>query len=424
MKCIKFIKLIPNYFDNEVDSKVKEEMEDHIKHCQSCKEELDKRKKLMTSFKSVLEEEEVKFKSRKDEIIKNIDSSRYSNRITSKMFYHLNRYKAGYSVSVVAVVLMFISLNFGGNIFNTAMKSSDMATEKQIKPGIRVQKDEVKGNQTVTVKYDILPKEQLNPTGDGISNRVNSIYRKELINTLEKMKELNPGVGTWITIYCNNDKLMFYNYNHLVAYNYNEKEKGIYSVLDFSNLKVGGYQGSETVVFSFSPDGNYCLVGTHIGEIDLVSKNSLYLYNVNTGKYNEIATNFNMKTDKVLWYSALNDSSKWIVSATDHRDGTKNILWDVDKAKTLVTLPKDIKAVGDNRGKFLDYDNLKVKDDNGNTVTLESPIYIYSWYFKNANTLIGVPYRTDIENYKLLDFEVVEININEKTGKVVFRPYP
>jgi hypothetical protein len=39
-----------------------------------------------------------------------------------------------------------------------------------------------------------------------------------------------------------------------------------------------------------------------------------------------------------------------------------------------------------------------------------------------GNTLIGVDSVGDFEKGNLGDFEIVELNINDKTGKVTFRP--
>jgi hypothetical protein len=427
---MEFVNLIPYYLDGDVDTKIKIEMDNHIKTCESCKEKLNKRKKLIASFKYVLETEDINLKSKKSEIIKNINSSRYSTKKIPKLFYHLNTHKFFYTSTLAAVLLMFIILNFGGNLYNASIKynystkAEDKALNSQSNSMITKEKNDMpivqtQPTSTVIIKYDILSKEKLNQTGSGISPMVNSTYAQKLDSTLKKMKTLSPGVGPFRIIYCNNDKLMFYNYNHLVSYNYNEKEKGIYSILDFSNLKVGSYQGSLSIDFSFSPDGNYCLIGTFTSERDITYDKNLYMYNVNDGTVKEITTSFCMIKDNVKWYSSLASSSKWIVSAKDDRN---TILWDVDKSKALEGLPTNIKEVKSNAGKYLNFDNLIVKDNKGMVTKLDAGNYSESWWFKDDNTLVGVPYRTDMENSKLSDFEVVEININDKTGKIVFRP--
>ena len=434
MNCMNFINLIPYYLDNDVTVEIKLEMEDHIKYCEDCKEILNKRKLLMVSFKNVLINEDIKFKSRKTEILKNINKSRYSNNIRDKIFYHVNSHKTFYGTAIAAIFLMIIVFNFGGNLYkptlkySSNMKANTKAMDKQSSSDIATKQDETNNTKTViesqptstvTIKYDILPKGELNPTGDGVSSTINSEYGKVLTSSLEKMKTLSPGVGPWRTIYCNNGKLIFYNYNHLVAYNYNEKEKGIYSILDFSKLKVGSYQGSQIVEFSFSPNGNYCLIGTLTAELDIKYNSSLYMYKVNDGTIKEIATNFSMIKDNVKWYSNTDSSSKWIVSAKDDRE---TILWDVNNSKALEQLQSNVKEVKDNAGRFLSSDNLIFKDNVGNITKLDPELYLDSWWFKDDNTLIGAPYISGIQDMKLTDFQVVEINIKDKTGKIVFRP--
>jgi WD40 repeat protein len=210
----------------------------------------------------------------------------------------------------------------------------------------------------------------------------------------------------------------------LIAYNYNEKEKGIYSILDFSNLNVGSYQGSQVIGFSFSPDGNYCLIGTFNGDIDKNYNKDLYIYNVADGTVKKILINFCLNENNVIWYSSQDVSQKWIVSAKDDRT---SIMWDVNSSKPLGTLPTNIKEAKVNVKKYLYFDNLIVKDNTGYTFKLDTERSADRWWFKDDNTLVGVPFK-DTSNMpgsmdlRLLDFEIVEININDKTGKIVFRP--
>lgn len=431
MKCMKFESLLSSYFDEDVDIKIKEEMNVHIKDCPSCQDSLNKRKKLMASFKYVLEDEDIQVISRKKEIIKNINSSRYSKNLRNKVFRHLNRYKPVYISTLAAGFLLLVLLNQGVNISSqktsySKANSLENKVEKADKSNssFDTQIPAIKPTSTVAIKYDALPNDQLNPTGDGISSIVKSECRKGLLNTLKEMRDLPPGVGPWKTIYYNNDKLMFYNNNHLVAYDYNEKEKGIYAILDVSSLNVGSYQGSQVIRFSFSPDGNYCLFGTYTGEIDIKYNKDLYIYNVADGTVKKILTNFCFSEDNVIWYSSQDVSPRWIVSAKDDKT---SIMWDVNSSKPLGTLPPNIKEAKVNVKKYLYFDNLNVKDNTGYTFKLDTERSADRWWFKDESTLVGVPFKdtsnmTGKMDLRLLDFEIVEININEKTGKIVFRP--
>lgn len=336
----------------------------------------------------------------------------------------VNHIKRGSFIGAAAAVfLIFIAFKYGGNIYNKAIQYSNNMTEKKIVVAQPAKKVVPTINHvissTVKISFKETSKELLNPTGDGISATVNSASRKKLVARFNKMKQLSPGVGPWRIIYCNNGKLMFYNYNHMIAYNYNEKEKGIYSILDFSNLNVGSYQGSELLDFNFSPDSNYLLLGTSTFELPSKHTKSLYLYDLNNDITKEIATNFSMSAENVTWYNnSYDSSSKWIVSAKDDKI---TMLWDVANTKALAILPTDAKEVP-NKNKFLNSEDLKFTDDNGNITKLVTETYIERFGFKDNNTLIGVQYMEGIKDLKLTDFQVIEINISDKTGTITFRP--
>jgi hypothetical protein len=421
MKCVKFVTLISNYLEGDIDSKVKVEMDNHIENCPSCREKFEERKELLDTFKYMLADEKIQIKSRKNEILTNIDRSRYTSSIVNKTFYRLYLKKGAFIGVVAAVFLMFIALKQGGNIYNTAIQYSTKITEKNKVVELPAEKVVPAVNSELPSIVKINFKELSKPTGEVISPTVNSSCRQKLVEMLNKMKQLPPGVGPWLPIYCNNGKLMFFNYNHMVAYNYNEKDKGIYSILDFSNLKVGSYQGSEVLIFNFSPDGNYALLGTYSAEKDLKFDKSLYIYDLNNGTIKEIATNFNIKGKNVTWYNKVDgSSSKWVVSVKDDKN---TVIWDVDKHKALGTFSMDLKEVKDkNDGKFIGSDNLKFTDDKGNITKLVTENLIPVFVFKDSNTLMGVQYIEGIQDLKLTDFQVVEIDIRNKTGKVVFRP--
>lgn len=423
MKCVKCVTLIPNYFEDDIDSNVKVEIDIHIASCPSCQEKLKDRKELLDAFKCVLSDEEIHTKSRKDEIINNINSSKYTGSISNKTFYHLYVKRGAFIGVAAAVFLMFIIFKHGGNVYNAAIQYSTNMTEKnkvvenvveKVVPAVTPVP-----SSPIKIKFNELSKELLNPTGDGISATVNSTSRKKLVEMIGKMKELPIGVGPWRIIYCNNGKMMFYNYGHMIAYNYTEKEKGIYSILAFTNLKVGSYQGSQIINFSSSPDGNYLIIGTLNGEQNVTSNKSLYLYDLNNDITKEIATNFNMNAKNVTWYNNVGDASyKWVVSAKDDKS---TVLWDVDNAKALEKLPIDVKETV-NENKFLNYEDLSFTDDKGNITKLVAEAYIDTYWFKDNNTLIAVQFVENMENLKLMGFQIVEINISDKTGQVTFRP--
>jgi len=61
----------------------------------------------------------------------------------------------------------------------------------------------------------------------------------KLLDSIAAMKEMEPGVGPWQIKYCNGEKIILYNYEHIIACDITDKSRGIYSVIDLRGLKNG-----------------------------------------------------------------------------------------------------------------------------------------------------------------------------------------
>ena len=238
--------------------------------------------------------------------------------------------------------------------------------------------------------------------------------RNKLLSSIAGMKEMGPGVGPWKVIYCNGDKIILYNYAHIVACDISKENKGIYSIIDLRDLKTGTYQGSIIALVCSSPDAMSCILGAGYWEMDIEPSPSLYLCNFYDGSVKELETNYNMANGEVKWYKNMQsfDLLPWYVSIKGNDTG---IIWDVDGGKRVDSIPKDarLETVEEN---YIE----RIKIDTGYT-------YLY-WWKVNGNSVIGAPYRKDADNasdLKLTDFEIIEVNLQDISGKVLYKlAYP
>ena len=246
--------------------------------------------------------------------------------------------------------------------------------------------------------------------GNSISPSVTDEIKKKLLSSITSMKEMGPGVGPWRIIYYNEEKIILYNYAHIVACDISENNKGIYSIIELKDLKVGSYQGSEIAIIYPSPDAMACVIGTGCWEQDLQSTKSLYICNLNDSSVRELKADYNMANNKVTWYRNMPSSTllPWYVSVKGN-DAT--IIWDVEKTRKLDSLP-----IGARLETLVEKYVEKVNIETG---------YIYNfWWEKDENTMIGAPYKkgvTSSAELKLSDFEIIEVNRTDKTVKILYK---
>lgn len=245
--------------------------------------------------------------------------------------------------------------------------------------------------------------------GNLISPYVTKEMKEKLIKNINSMKEMNPGVGTWRIIYCSGERIILYNYGHIVACDISEKNKGIYSIIELKDLKAGNYQGSEIAMIYSSPDAMACIIGTAYWEQDIKTTKSLYICNLYDGSVNEMKKNYNIADSKVTWYRNILSStlSPWCVSI---KGKDEEILWDFRKSKKLGSIPIGAKeeAVEEHFVEEIDFDT--------------GYAYLF-WWQKDENTVIGAPYRKDADSFgelHLSDFEIIEVNIKNKAVKRIY----
>jgi predicted small secreted protein len=282
--------------------------------------------------------------------------------------------------------------------------SGGMLEEGVLKSSIKDLLQRNVGNQHDEIKFI----ETLNI--NSISPSVTDEIKKKLQSSISSMKEMGPGVGPWRIIYYNEEKIIFYNYAHIVACDISESNKGIYSIIELENLKVGSYQGSEIALIYPSPDAMACVIGTGCWEQDYQSTKSLYICNLNDSSVRELKADYNMANNKVTWYRNMSSSTllPWYVSV---KRNDAAIIWDVEKTRKLGSIPTGarLETVGE-----------KYEEE----INIETG-YIYSfWWEKDENTVIGVPYKNGVTSsaeLKLSDFEIIEVDKKDKTVKILYK---
>ncbi|HWQ73026.1 MAG TPA: hypothetical protein VN370_12000, partial [Desulfitobacteriaceae bacterium] len=246
--------------------------------------------------------------------------------------------------------------------------------------------------------------------GNIISPFVTAEMKDKLLGSIADMKEMEPGVGPWKIIYCNGDKIILYNYAHIVACDISQKNKGIYSIIDLRGLRTGNYQGSTIAMVYPSQDAMSCILGAGCWEKDIKVALSLYYCNFYDGLVKELETNYNMANGKVEWYRNIQSSDPlpWYDSIRGNDTG---IIWDIEGGKKIDSIPADSKleAVEENFVEDIDI-------ETGYT-------YLY-WWKADENTVIGAPYSKGAgksSELKLTDFEIIEVNLKDMSGKILYK---
>lgn len=243
-----------------------------------------------------------------------------------------------------------------------------------------------------------------------ISPDISGELKVKLQGSIASMLDMEPGVGPWRIITCIKDRIILYNYAYVVACDISEKNRGIYSIIELSGLKVGSYQGSEIAEIFPGPDAMSCVIGTGSWEKDIKSTKSLYLCNFNDSSVKELEENYNLANREVTWYMNMPGSTNlpWFVSI---KGKDSESVWDVYTAKKLDTLPPGAR-IRTTEDKFLE----NVDFDTGYN-------YMY-WWKADENTVIGAPYSNSADSaagLKLGDFEIIKVDLKDKSAKVLFR---
>jgi hypothetical protein len=296
---------------------------------------------------------------------------------------------------VILVVMGSLVLTNGQNKKNDKVILASAASNQNEKPSVN---GKTKGAVDRVINMNV------------ISPSVSKEMKEKLMHSIEDMKKMNSGVDSWQIIYSNGERVIIYNYAHIVGVDISEKNNGIYSIIELKNLKIGNYQGSELAVVYPSPDCLACVMGTNLAEMDSKITDSLYVCNLIDSSVNEIKTNYNMAHNKVTWYRNMISSTMlpWyaLIEGPD-----KKTIWSIEKSKELSALPQAAMEEA--------VDNKSVENINFNT-----GYYPYNWWKIDDNTVIGSPYKKEAANsaeLKLSDFEIIEVNLNNKEIRTLYK---
>lgn len=130
------------------------------------------------------------------------------------------------------------------------------------------------------------------------------VENSDLINLLN---EQGTGVAPLEMLYADKEKQIFRNYASLVCVSGGR----MYRIADLQALGLDHIQGSMITEFSFSPDGNYVLIGNRIMEHDSGGvKGGIYLFDTKTGRYTQLENGLNND-----WISSWSFNGEWLVMA-------------------------------------------------------------------------------------------------------------
>jgi len=209
--------------------------------------------------------------------------------------------------------------------------------------------------------------------------------------------------------FCNEDKVIIYNYAYIVACDISQNNKGIYAIIELKDLKIGYYQGSETAEIYVSPDAMFCIIGTGGWERDSKNAKNLYACSLIDSTVKEISVNYNVKDTKFKWYLGEGSFLKpWYVSIEEN---SNKIIWDFESGKRIDSIPADTKEQIINSA----YEE---------TLPIDTGYSYYFWWKRDNNTFIAAPYKKGANSsgdLNLSDFEIIEVKLKEKECRILFK---
>lgn len=120
MNCSMFLKSLKDYIAGELPEAENELLADHMKNCEKCSEEYKKQSEVYNNLQNITYTGDIGFRSSHEDIMDNIDKSKYKNGFLNKLnwFSRSNflKYAAGTIGAVAVIVLIFFTVNvFNGH---------------------------------------------------------------------------------------------------------------------------------------------------------------------------------------------------------------------------------------------------------------------------------------------------------------------
>jgi len=118
MRCSTFSKSLKDYIAEELSEDASEMMSSHINKCDRCKALYNNQLKSYKFLQSMSSSDNSLFESSRDEIMKNIDKSKYNKTFTNKVHFFMKKNSFKCALGAVAVAALIFTYSVTGNHLN------------------------------------------------------------------------------------------------------------------------------------------------------------------------------------------------------------------------------------------------------------------------------------------------------------------
>jgi hypothetical protein len=300
VRCAEFKKHIYEFIEDEIDFELQEKMKRHLSSCEACEEAYERKKNSQVRFALAFDTSKVEFNSSRSAIMERIKEESYKSSFSRRASYNLKKNWAAYASLAAVITLMFFIPKLSLKDFNGLSKSNtSLKSEAQ---------DIGKGNGSATgVEVNV------DKAVDDVLELRNSAYsemkvigdKQEISNIMAKLKDETVGVAYPEVVYSDKENIAFYNDRYLFLYRDTKGFKGIYSIIDFRGLDLGGVQGSFVIDVKASQNGQYYIIQS-MGMDDDIKNRNVYLVDMLNKRSNIISKDY--KYSRI----AFSNSSKYL----------------------------------------------------------------------------------------------------------------
>lgn len=115
MNCSTFLKRLNDYIEGNLSMDMEMAMKKHLEECPSCRSDYEEEMKIEEAFKSVIQNEDIVFKSSRASIMNSIDKSMYEKKLSKRISLYFKKYKVMYG-TCAALLIGFLAMS--PHIFN------------------------------------------------------------------------------------------------------------------------------------------------------------------------------------------------------------------------------------------------------------------------------------------------------------------
>lgn len=246
------------YIEKELPYSVREEMRQHLEECEDCRAKYEKKLFTREQFSEAFNNEQVVFSSVSAAVINDINSNKYEISSFKRLCNHFKRFGGSYAAVAAMVAFVILIVPRMGGMVKKESISLNKSTEYK-----------AESNGFNKFKSDTDPESHTNlldNNGD-VDKMLKEIKTKEL------------GVGPWRAVYADSNKILLYNYSHLLVYDNSSNKRGIINAVDLVKLNMTNIQGDPVVSFIPSTNGELCVIG-NAGSLDMKDEEKkIYIFN-------------------------------------------------------------------------------------------------------------------------------------------------